>query len=42
MQGAAAKQHRFPVFNTVSHAALDFMNSMTQDRQLLALIAHFS
>jgi hypothetical protein len=42
MQGAAANQHRFPVFNARSHAVLDFMNSMTYNRQLLALIAYCS
>jgi hypothetical protein len=37
MQGAAAHQHRFPVFNTRSQAVLDFMNSMIYNSEFLVL-----
>jgi hypothetical protein len=36
MQGAAAHQHRFPVFNTRSQAVLDFMNSMSYNRRIFS------
>ena len=40
MQGAAAHQHRFPVFNTRSQAVLDFMNSMIYNRRIFSFIGY--